>query len=63
MNNTNIFSTTNRHLEQFLYMHRIHFHIWNKSEDGCTTWHYHVTDELTEILNEYRDLYPHKFVS
>ena len=63
MNTTNMFQTTNRHLENFLFMHRINFHTWFKNESGDTVWIYRITDELTNAINEYRALYPRRFVS
>lgn len=54
MNNTAIFETTNRKLEQFLYAHEI-FHIGSRTnEDTYTVWQYEDTPELHEIIREFK---------
>ena len=42
MNNVhmNTFETCNRRLEQFLFVHDIHFMEWYKNEDGLTIWRF-----------------------
>lgn len=57
MSNSNTFSTTNRRLEQFLFIHKIHFLYHRKNEDGMTSWTYAVNDEFTEVLQEYKRIY------
>ena len=61
MNTANIFSTTNRHLENFLFMHRIRFISHGKTEDGMTKWTYLVDEKFEEVLREYKELYPRGF--
>jgi len=55
MSNTGkIFETTNRKLEQFLYMHEI-LHIGSRTnEDTYTVWQYEDTPELHEIIREFK---------
>lgn len=57
------FSTTNRNLENFLFMHRIRFIFHDKTEDGMTRWTYLVDDKFKKTLNEYKELYPRGFAS
>lgn len=52
-----MFTTTNRKLEQFLYMHKIMFARFSKSEDGMTVWEYERTPELEAVVAEYKKLY------
>lgn len=63
MNTVNIFTTTNRHLENFLFMHRIRFISHGKTEDGMTQWSYLADEKFQEVLSEYKQLYPKGFVS
>lgn len=63
MNNANTFSTTNRHLENFLFMHRIRFISFDKTEDGMTRWTYLADHRFEKILDEYKQLYPKGFAS
>ena len=57
------FSTTNRHLENFLFMHRIRFIFHDKTEDGMTRWTYLVDEKFDKTLTEYKELYPKGFAS
>ena len=57
------FYTTNRHLENFLFMHRIRFQSQQKNEDGTNQWAYLVDEKFQEILDEYKKLYPKGFAS
>lgn len=50
----NYFETTNRKLENFLYMHGIFAEKMSKSEDGLTVWGYRRTDYFEEIFNEFK---------
>lgn len=56
-----IFATTNRHLENFLFMHRIRFSSQEKTEDGVTKWSYFADDAFNRVLTEYKQLYPKGF--
>lgn len=53
---TNIFETTNRQLEQFLYAHDIFHSGWYKDEYGMTTWIYPDTVEVKHVVAEYREI-------
>lgn len=53
----NIFQTTNRKLENFLYLHKIHHVGQMKNEDGMNVWLYSVTPRFTEVLNEFKSIY------
>lgn len=55
MSNTGkIFETTNRKLEQFLYMHEI-LHIGSRTnEDTYTVWQYEDTPELHATIQEFK---------
>lgn len=61
--NINIYTTSNRELENFLYLHRVRFLYQNKSEDGLTCWTYLVNDRFNEVLEEYKSIYPERFAS
>lgn len=63
MNTINTFSTTNRHLENFLFMHRVRFIFHDKTDDGMTRWTYIDDDKFRKTLNEYKELYPGSFAS
>lgn len=52
----NLFTTRSRKLEQFLYVHDIHFLTWRKDIDGMTEWCYEPTKELFRVVNEWRDI-------
>lgn len=47
------FSTTNRKLEQFLYLHRIDFRGQRKTNDLLTEWVYDNTPRLQEVVAEF----------
>lgn len=53
---TATFETTNRKLENFLYMHDVLFTSYRKGEDGMTVWTYTKNDELMRIVNEYKEI-------
>ena len=48
------FETNSRKLEQFLFMHDISHVSWHKDEDNMTVWVYPNTEEVREVVNEYR---------
>ena len=50
----NFFSTTNRELENFFYVHDIKFVRHYKGDDLRTVWEYNDTPYLREILAEYK---------
>ena len=58
MNNAhmNTFETCNRRLEQFLFVHDIHFMEWYKNEDGLTCWVYPDNMEIRGVVEEFRKL-------
>ena len=58
MNNVhmNIIETCNRRLEQFLFVHDIHFMEWYKNEDGLTCWVYPDNMEIRGVVEEFRKL-------
>lgn len=56
MNNP-YFTTTNRKLENFLYLHKIYHVGQHKSEDGMTTWVYLSTPRFKEVLDEFRSIH------
>ena len=48
------FETTNRKLENFLYMHDIeHTRCYRRPEDDMTVWVYYRTPELSAVVEEY----------
>lgn len=51
------FETTNRKLEQFLYLHKIVACGQHKSEDAMNVWEYQRTPELERVVAEYKELY------
>ena len=53
----NIYATTNKHLENFLYMHKIRFAVCRKTEDCQTEWLYKITPDFQRVFEEYRELY------
>ena len=55
MNDTaNTFKTSARKLEQFLFVHDIHHQSFYKDEDNMTVWVYPNTEEVREVVDEYR---------
>lgn len=56
----NLFTTKNRKLEQFLFVHGIRFLAWNKDLDDMTEWLYEPTEELYRVVNEWRDIQQQK---
>lgn len=53
--NTNTyFTTTNRRLEQFLFVHDIRHERWYKDPDGLTVWVYPQNEEVSHVVNEFR---------
>ena len=51
---TKNFETSSRKLEQFLFIHDIH-HIGSyKNEDNMTVWQYPYTEEVMEVVSEFR---------
>lgn len=50
----NTFSTTNRELENFFYVHDIRFVRFEKGADMRTIWYYDNTPYLREVLAEYQ---------
>ncbi len=49
-----IFETANRKLEQFFYIHDIHFARWYRGRDGLTIWVYSLDEEGQRVLEEYQ---------
>ena len=56
-----IFKTINRHLEGFLFMHKVRFIRQERTSDGCTCWAYIRNDRFEEVFKEYMQLYPDRF--
>lgn len=54
--NMKLFETTNRNLENFLYMHKITFSDQKKMEDGTTCWIYRRTEKFERVFREYMEL-------
>lgn len=55
MTNSSVtFTTRNRKLEQFLYLHGIDYVSWDKDDDGMTVWTYKRTPEVEHIAEEFR---------
>ena len=53
----NTFETSNRKLEQFLFVHDIRHSSWYKREsDNMTVWVYPDTAEVQNIVAEYREI-------
>ena len=63
MNSTNIqvFRTSNRHLEGFLFMHKVRFIRQERTPDGCTCWIYIRNEKFEKVFEEYKELYPNHF--
>ena len=51
---SNLFKTTNRRLEQYLFMNSIPYIQIDKAEDGMTRWSYERTPDLNECLILYK---------
>lgn len=47
------FTTSNRALEQYLFMHRIRHKTWHRDENGLTVWTYNTTKLLVETINNF----------
>lgn len=47
------FTTSNRALEQYLFMHRIRHQSWHRDENGLTVWTYNTTKLLIETINNF----------
>lgn len=52
----NIFHTSDRRLEQFLYAHFIPFDRQTKDTCGLTVWSYNETPRLRQVIAEYKVL-------
>lgn len=50
------FETRNRKLENFLYIHDIHFSHFKKDADNMTVWVYEDTDELRRVVAEFKEI-------
>ena len=57
METARIFKTANRRLENFLFLHRIHFFDQKKNDDDMTEWYYIVTPQFRKVYQEYRELW------
>lgn len=55
--NKKYFTTTNRKLENFLYLHKIHHVGQYKNDDSMNAWVYLVTPRFKEVLEEYYSIY------
>ena len=55
MENTTTFRTTNRTIEQFLYLHGIQHVSQGKDEYGMTYWDYPNNEEVQHVVGEYRE--------
>ena len=51
---TKNFETSSRKLEQFLFIHDIHHIGLYKNEDNMTVWQYPYTEEVMEVVSEFR---------
>lgn len=51
---TATFETNARKLEQFLFVHDIHHQSYYKDRDNMTVWVYPNTEEVREVVAEYR---------
>ena len=49
-----VFETSSRKLEQFLYVHDIHHQSFYKDLDNMTVWVYPDSEELRDVVDEYR---------
>ena len=52
-NTTAFFTTTNRRLEQFLFVHDIQHERWYKNPEGLTVWVYRNNEEVSHVVSEY----------
>lgn len=50
------FSTRNRRLENFLFVHGIRFASWYKDEDYMTVWEYVYTPEVARVVAEWDEI-------
>ena len=50
------FETTSRKLEQFLFVHDIQHESFYKNEDNMTVWVYPNSEEVQEVVAEYRKI-------
>ena len=51
------FETTNRKLEQFLFVHDIPYLRWYKRpSDGMTAWVYPDTADVQSVVDEYKEI-------
>ena len=50
------FRTANPKLEQFLFVHDIRFISFEKNSDGLTEWTYPLSEELEQVVAEYREI-------
>lgn len=50
-----LFTTVSRKLEQVLYNHGIMFISQSRDPDGMTVWTYKRTDELEQIVSQFRE--------
>lgn len=55
-NNANVFETSSRKLEQFLFAHCIQHIGYHKDEDGMTVWEYPKTAEVSRVVTEFREI-------
>ena len=55
------FKTTNSHLENFLFFHKIRFIRQERTADGTMQWYYRRDQRFIEVYDEYRQLYPERF--
>lgn len=55
-----IFETTNRELENYLYLNGISFKGFYKNNDYMTVWQYDRTEWLEEVLEMYGRYLKHK---
>ena len=63
MENSNVFTTTNRHLEGFLFMHKVRFARQERLKDGSVCWIYIRDQKFKEAFEEYKELYPDRFTA
>lgn len=54
--NKDIFTTSSRKLEQFLFVHDIFHTGFHKDDDNMTVWEYPNTPEVMEIVEEFREI-------
>jgi len=57
LENRRYFTTTNRKLENFMYLHRINHVGQFKNDDGMNAWVYIVTPRFREILEEFYSIH------